>query len=88
MISIIFIGDGRTTDLTNSEQGMKLMVEDLFEFPDHDEIPVTIATNGHDLVFVGTNAALYEFNILTKKVRSILFLVSNYSTRANNGHVF
>ena len=44
------------------------MVEDLVEFPEEDEIPVSVATNGQNLVFVGTNAALYEFNIKTKIV--------------------
>ena len=44
------------------------MVEDLVEFPEEDEIPVSVATNGQNLVFVGTNAALYEFNIKTKRV--------------------
>ena len=43
-------------------------MEDLVEFPEEDEIPVSVATNGQNLVFVGTNAALYEFNIKTKIV--------------------
>ena len=53
------------------------MVEDLVEFPEEDEIPVSVATNGQNLVFVGTNAALYEFNIKTKIV-SFFKLKSRY----------
>ena len=69
MYNINFIsGNGQTTDLTRSDQGAKPVVEDLVEFPEEDEIPVSVATNGQNLVFVGTNAALYEFNIKTKIV--------------------
>ena len=51
-------------------------MEDLVEFPEEDEIPVSVATNGQNLVFVGTNAALYEFNIKTKIVS---FLYQKFS---------
>ena len=63
-----YLGNGQTTDLTRSDKGAKPVVEDLVEFPEEDEIPVSVATNGRNLVFVGTNAALYEFNIKTKIV--------------------
>jgi hypothetical protein len=69
----LILGNGKTTDLTRSDQGAKPVVEDLVEFPEENEIPVTVATNGQNLVFVGTNAALYEFNIKTKIVSYIIF---------------
>ena len=67
--TIYLKGDGQTTDLTRTDKGAKPVVEDVVDFPGKDEIPVSVATNGHDLIFVGTNAALYEFNISTKNVR-------------------
>ena len=63
------------------------MVEDLVEFPEEDEIPVSVATNGQNLVFVGTNAALYEFNIKTKIVslfklsKVLCTLVSSFNSK-------
>ena len=55
---MLYFGDGRRVDL--EAEGIPT-VEDLLVF--EEEIPVTITSNGHHLVYVGTNAALYELDI-------------------------
>ena len=67
---MLYFGDGRRVDL--EAEGIPT-VEDLLVF--EEEIPVTITSNGHHLVYVGTNAALYELDIAKLTVSTYIIYV-------------
>ena len=57
---MMYLGNGKATDLASDGYPI---VQDLYEFPQSDEeMPVSIASNGKQVLFIGTNAALYEFD--------------------------
>ena len=69
--AMLYLGNGHTFDL---KKGIPV-VQDFLDFSAVDELPVTITSNGYDLVFLGTNAAVYELDITKNSVRiTIIFL--------------
>ena len=65
---LLHLGNGQIKDLTKDRDAVPFM-ENVLETED-DEIPVSIVTNGKDILFIATNTALYRINIQTEEVNN------------------
>ena len=60
--AILYLGNGQVIDLKTRTP----VVQNVLEF--EEDLPVAITSNGLNLIYVGTNSAVYEINLHQGKV--------------------
>ena len=60
--AILYLGNGQVIDLKTQTP----MVQNVLEF--EDDLPVAITSNGLNVIYVGTNSAVYEIDLQQGKV--------------------
>ena len=60
--AILYLGNGKKVDLKNEIP----VVQSILEF--EEDLPISIASDGVNMVYVGTNSAVYEIDISLQKV--------------------
>ncbi len=69
---VLYHGSGAVVDLVKGFP----QVEDIYEVTSEDEIPIALASNGQDVIFLGTNLAIYELNTakVSVSLANIIFI--------------
>ena len=62
--AILYLGNGQVIDLKTQTP----MVQNVLEF--EDDLPVAITSNGLNVIYVGTNSAVYEIDLQQGKVNT------------------
>ena len=60
--AILYLGNGKKVDLKNEIP----VVQSILEF--QEDLPISIASDGVNMIYVGTNSAVYEIDISLQKV--------------------
>ena len=68
--ALLYRGNGQIIDLKTQIP----IVQNVIEFIELEDLPISITSNEQNMIYVGTNSAVYEIDLRLEKVKKVEFI--------------